>query len=359
VRAALDVTHAELNRTGVGRYPAELRPALEARADVDLVALAEPVSLGRTQLARAVWREGTYYPLRLARRARAAGAQLVHVPTIGPARGAGLPLVMTIHDLLPLSMPELFTPLVRAHVRACAGFVRRADRVLTNSEWTRGQVVELLGMPPERVIATPFGISARFSPGEPDRDALAARFGVRGRYVLSVATREPRKNLVGLLRAFRALAARVEDVELVLAGGRGWLGEELAAELATAGDRVRPVGFVSDDELVELYRGAAAFAFPSLVEGFGFPPLEAMACGAPVVSSDRGGLAEVVGGAAVVVDPGDPETLAHGLERVLCDPAVADDLRARGHARAAALTWEACAEGTAGAYREAVASRSA
>ena len=253
-------------------------------------------------------------------------------------------------------MPELFTPAVRAYVHGIEPFVRRAARVLTNSEWTRGQVVELLGIPEERVLATPFGISPRFSPAEADRDALGARFGIRGRYVLSVATREPRKNLVGLLRAFRALAGRVEDVELVLAGGSGWLGEEIGAELALAGERVRAVGFVSDAELVELYRGAAAFAFPSLVEGYGFPPLEAMACGAPVVASDRGGLAEVVTGAAIVVDPADPEGLAAGLERVLSDPGAAADLRARGLERAAALTWEACAERTVQGYREAVAS---
>ncbi|MEA2310413.1 MAG: hypothetical protein QOE28_381, partial [Solirubrobacteraceae bacterium] len=314
---------------------------------------------GRSQLPRAVWREGTYYPLRLARQARRAGAELVHVPTIGPVLGGGLPVVVTLHDVLPLSMPELFTAQVRGHVRASAPFVRRAARVLTNSEWTRGEAIERMSLREEQVLCTPFGLSPRFSPADVDREALGARFGIPGRYVLSVATREPRKNLVGLLRAFRGLAERVDDVSLVLAGGRGWLGEEIAAELAAAGPRVRPVGFVSDEELVTLYRGAAAFAFPSLVEGFGFPPLEAMGCGAPVVCSDRGGLAEVAGGgAAVIVDPGSPEALADGLERVLADPALAADLRARGLERAAAHTWAACAEATVRGYREALSSSS-
>jgi glycosyltransferase involved in cell wall biosynthesis len=356
VRVALDVTHATLNRTGVGRYPAELRPALEARQDLELIPIAEPVSPPGRRLARAVWREGTYYPHRLARRARASGAHVLHCPAVAPVRARNLALVVTVHDLLPLRMPELFTAQVRAHVKVSARFIRRAARVLTNSEWTRGEVVELLGVPEERVVATPFGVAPRFAPGPVDREALHVRFGITGRYVLSVGTREPRKNLLGVLRAFRRLSAAAPDAQLVLAGGRGWLGEEIEAELARAGERVRTCGFVSDEDLVALYRGAAVFAFPSLVEGFGFPPLEAMACGVPVVASDRGGLVEVAGGAALVVDPHDPDALADALRRVLEQPELAADLRRRGLERSAAHTWERCAEATVGAYRDALAS---
>jgi alpha-1,3-rhamnosyl/mannosyltransferase len=260
-----------------------------------------------------------------------------------------------VHDLLALRMPELFTAGVRAHVRLSARFARRADRILTNSEWTRAEVIDLLGVAPERVVATPFGIAERFSPGEPDPERLRARFGISGRYVLSVGTREPRKNLATVVEAFRRVDAD-NGTQLVLVGGRGWLGDELDAALRASGDRVVVTGFVDDAELVELYRGAACFAFPSLAEGFGFPPLEAMACAAPVISSDRGGLAEVAAGAALIVDPGDAEAVADAMRRVLGDAALAQDLRRRGLERAAGFSWRRCAEQTARAYRDAVAS---
>ena len=361
MRVALDVTHARLNRTGVGRYPAELAPALRDAGGVELIALDEPVPAADRRVrrvARGLWREGTYYPLRLAARARRARADVLHCPTLSPVSGVGLPLVVTIHDLLPMRMPELFTAGVRAHVRLSAACAARATRVLTNSEWTRGEVIDLLGLTPERVVATPFGLGARFSSGEPDRERLKRRFGISGRYVLSVGTREPRKNLVSVVRAYQRIAAELPDVQLALVGGAGWLGEELDAALAGAGEGVRVCGFVDDDELVELYRGASCFAFASLAEGFGFPPLEAMACGAPVVTSDRGALPEVTGDAALHVAPTDVEALADALRRVLEDAALAADLRRRGAERAARFTWARCARATAAAYREARSSTS-
>ena len=353
MRVALDVTHAELNRTGVGRYPAELAAALPAGGEVDLVALAEPVTaMARRarRVARGLWREGTYYPVRLSARARRRRAEVLHCPTLSPVRGGGLPLVVTIHDLLPMRMPELFTPGVRAHARSSAACAARATRVLTNSEWTRGEVIDLLGLAPERVVATPFGLGARFSPREPDRDRLRERFGITGRYVLSVGTREPRKNLVSVIRAYQRLASELPDVQLALVGGAERLGEELDAALGSAGEGVRVCGFVDDDELVELYRGAACFAFASLAEGFGFPPLEAMACGTPVVAGGAGAVPEIVGDAGILTDD-----LAAGLDRLLGDPELRATLRERGLARAAQFTWEACAEGYATAYREAAA----
>jgi glycosyltransferase involved in cell wall biosynthesis len=263
-----------------------------------------------------------------------------------------LPLVVTVHDLLPLRHPELFTSETRAHTRLSLPFVRRADRVLTNSEWTRGEVIDLLGLPPERVATTPFGVAERFRPDPAAHDRVRERHGVAGPYVLCVGTREPRKNLVAALRAFERLARRRPDVELVLAGGRGWHGEELERALAAVSDRVRTPGFVSDAELVDLYAAAACFVFPSLAEGFGFPVLEAMACGAPVVTSDNSALREVAGDAALLVDPHSSEAIAEALERVLEDPELRDDLRRRGLERRRAFTWEACADATVAAYRD-------
>ena len=183
-----------------------------------------------------------------------------------------------------------------------------------------------------------------------DRDALAARFDVSERYLLAVATREPRKNLGALLRAFERLASLVDDVDFVLVGGRGWRSADLERTLAAVGDRVKITGFVSDEELAELYAGAAAFAFPSFAEGFGLPVLEAMASGVPVVTSDRTSLPEVAGDAALLVDPDDDAGLVDALERLLTDGELAADLARRGLARSAQFTWEACARATRAAY---------
>ena len=156
---------------------------------------------------------------------------MVHCPATSPAYGGSTPLVMTVHDLLWLSLPQYFTTPVRAYHRMCLPAIRRAAAVLTDCEYTRGQLVELVGVPAERVHVAPLGVDPRFAPRDVDRDRLRERFGIPGRYVLAVATREPRKNLGALLRAFERLASRVDDVQLVLVGGRGWRSAELERTL--------------------------------------------------------------------------------------------------------------------------------
>ncbi|HEX2233937.1 MAG TPA: glycosyltransferase family 1 protein, partial [Thermoleophilaceae bacterium] len=310
-------------------------------------------SAGRIRrVAQGLAREGLYYPLLLERRARRAGADLVHCTHAAPAVTRRLPLVVTVHDLLPLRFPRLFPRATVVHTRASLRVVRSAHRILTNSEHTRAEVLELLGVPPERVTATPFGIEARFRPLQSDPDWLLRRFGLRAPYLLAVGTLEPRKNLEGVLRAFDLLAPRFPGLSLAVVGGKGWRDGMLDSELRRPREDVVATGFVDDDELVRLYSAAACFVFPSLAEGFGFPPLEAMACGAPVVTSDRPALPEVVGDAALLTDPTHPEAIATAVERVLSSPQLVAELRARGRARAAGFTWRSCAERTAAAYAE-------
>jgi glycosyltransferase involved in cell wall biosynthesis len=285
------------------------------------------------------------------------GAQVLHVPTPAPVRGAGLPLVVTVHDLLPLRLPQLFTRQTRAHTRLYIPFVRRATRVITPSTHTRAEVIELLGLPEERVVAIPEGCAERFHPREVDRDALRDEFGIKGPFVLAVGTLEPRKNLATVLRVFRRVSAAVPDVELVVVGGRGWRNSAFETELGRddVARRLRVTGFVSDERLVDLYAGAACFLFPSLGEGFGLPPLEAMACGAPVVMSDRPALGEIGGGATLQAPPLDVEALAAHVLGVISDRELADSLRAAGLVRARRFTWDAAAAATERVYREALA----
>jgi glycosyltransferase involved in cell wall biosynthesis len=239
-----------------------------------------------------------------------------------------VPFVLTVHDVLPLRHPELFTYANRTHFRLLvAPAARRAAAVLTGSAHVRGQIVELLGVAPERVAVTPWGISERFRRTEPDPAWLASRFGIRGPYLLTAGAGDPRKNV--------ATAKRI-------AGAR---------QLVAVGPET--TGHVSDQELVALYSGADCFLFLSLDEGFGFPPLEAMACGCPVLASARGSLPEVLGDAALLVEP-DAGEAADALARILEDGALRADLRARGLERARKFSWEACARATAGVYRTAI-----
>jgi glycosyltransferase involved in cell wall biosynthesis len=200
-----------------------------------------------------------------------------------------------------------------------------------------------LGTPVEKVKVLYSGVDSRFDvekePGESEH--LRARYGLTaGSYILSVGTIQPRKNYVRLIHAFARLQTHnLTNRQLVLAGGRGWLYEDIFAEAERHGDRVRILGFVDEADLPALYRNAALFAFPSLYEGFGLPVLEAMACGTPVVCSNVSSLPEVAGDAALLVDPLDIASIAEAMARVLQDAGLRQDMVARGRSQAARFTW--------------------
>ena len=274
---------------------------------------------------------------------RATGpVDLVHGTTMAvPPRSA--PLVLTVHDLAFLSDASHFT-------RRGIGFFRRgleldrreADLVLVPSEVVRADCLAA-GFAPERVRVIPHGV--RSSPASAaDVQRVRDTYAVPGRYVLWTGTREPRKNLAGLLTAFRRLEA---DVDLVVVGPEGW-GEDLGALLAGT-PRVRVTGFVPDADRDALYAGAELFAFPSLREGFGLPVLEAMAQGTPVVTSAGTAMAEFAVGP--LVDPTDAGALATALDALLADPAARERLSAQARGRAAEMTWEKAATSTLAGYR--------
>jgi alpha-1,3-rhamnosyl/mannosyltransferase len=204
--------------------------------------------------------------------------------------------------------------------------------VIAVSEFTKRELVDLLGIVADKIRVIPNGVEDLFTDEGP---------AAEGDYVLTVGTLEPRKNLVRV-----ADAARRAGVELRVVGARGWGGVEVD------GNGVRWLGEVADEELAELYRGARCVAYPSLYEGFGIPVLEAMACGTPVVTSRGGATEEVADGAAVLVDPRDPADIAAGIERAIRDR---NELVSRGLDRVRAFSWKAIADATVGVYREAAA----
>jgi len=255
--------------------------------------------------------------------------------------------LLTVHDLSFLHHPETFVLALHRYLeRVVPRSVARADLVLADSSHTRSDLISLLGVSPGKVRVLYSGVDARFRPQrEPEEgERLRTRYGLDERpYVLSVGTLQPRKNYIRLIHAFAILREAMPETQLAIAGGRGWLCQDIFAAAEAHGESVRLLGFVDEAHLPALYRGAALLAFPSLYEGFGLPVLEAMACGVPVVCSNVSSLPEVAGDAAVLVDPFDVGGLAEAMERVLQDADRRRDMVARGIAQAARFTWDEAA----------------
>lgn len=266
-----------------------------------------------------------------------------------PARRAGA--VVTVHDLTPVRFPELSTPDTLQYPGLLRRALRRGAYVHTPSAFVASEVRELFGVPADRVRAIHHGVPP-VDAGDPRRGQTIAG---GPRYVLALGTVEPRKDLPTLVRAFDAVAARDPDVRLVVAGPDGWGVDAFSAAVGRAAhrDRIVRLGWVGGDDRASLLAGAAVFAYPSIYEGFGFPPLEAMAVGVPVVASTAGALLEVLGDSARLVDTGDGDALAAALTEVLDDEGTRATLVRRGHARVAAYSWDRCADGLVELYREA------
>ena len=259
-----------------------------------------------------------------------------------PLGNVGCPAVITIHDLAIYRNPRWFPgrqPLSTRFVVPRS--VLRADVVIAVSENTARDIVDIFGIERGRIEVVPHGVSAKFHPLSADERAEArARLKLPERFILFVGTVEPRKNLETLLDAWVMMRDRPD---LVVVGSWGWLYESIREKMARLGPRLHHLESVDPDELPAIYSLARVVAHPAWYEGFGLPPLEAMACGTPVVVSDRSSLPEVVGGAALVVPADQPDAWRKALEQVIFDTDLAADLRHRGILRAAQFSWERAA----------------
>lgn len=365
MRIAIDYTAAVNQSAGIGRYVRSLVHALaELDSENDYVLLYPAPDPGRSpafpeqanfrrrqlpvneRMAVILW-----HRLRLPLPADwlTGPIDVFHGPDflLPPVRRARS--VAMVHDLAFLVHPECAHAGLRAFLeRTVPRSLARADCIVANSENTRTDVVRLIGIDPARVFVVPEGVDATFRPASQEAvQQVCETFNLSQPYVLAVGTIEPRKNYPRLIQAYGSFRDRAGlPCALVIAGREGWLTDETfdSARRSPYRDDIRFTGPVPDKDLIALYTGAAAFAYPSIYEGFGLPVLEAMACGTPVVCSNTSSLPEFAEGAALLVSPEDPEGIAEALARACTDERLRDELRAKGAERAARYPWRRAAE---------------
>lgn len=359
---AVDLLSFTGTKGGMETYTRELYRAIGRHAsEFDLVGLVsrqaaesdlswfpgEIVATGISGENRFAWAAGELW--RVASLARRHGADIMHSPaTLGPARSS-VPLVVTIHDLLYWSHPELMsTPFYTAPVKWMERRVAKAaSRIITISEVSKAEIVKYLGSAPETIDVIPLAASAPWTESRaPDTERP---------FILATGNRRPHKNYEGLIRAL-ALVEEQHRPRLIITGSHG-AEDPLLPVVTELGlqDHVELRGWLSPEQLGELYRTATALAVPSFAEGFSLPPLEAMSSGVPVLVSDIDVHREVCGDAALYVDPHDLASIAGGLRTLTTDRSVGADLTARGHTRAATFTWDTTARRTLDAFRSTLA----
>ena len=362
-----DATTLNGNLSGVGYYTARLMESLANGAGEGtldrIVALSNrAVALpegGRIQAwdadrlpVRSLWMQVVLPGI--LRRLR---PDLVHYTNYLAPVAAGVPYVVSVHDMTLSVVPECHTLKKRLLTARLLPLVaRRARLVLTPSRSTRDDVVRLLGIDPARVRVIPYAASPRFRPA--GRDDAPPRAAGEDPYFLYVGTLEPRKNLARALRAFAKVSRRLPAHRFVIVGQRGWKYGEILREAVRADcpGRVVLTGYVPESELPALYAHATAFVYPSLYEGFGLPVVEAMACGTPILTSRSSSLREIAEGAALLVDPRDEGEISRGLECLAADEGLRAELRRRGLERAAEYSWDRTGRETVAAYRQALES---
>lgn len=370
MRIAIDAHMVGARETGNETYALGLIRGLlnlpfEARADLDLRLLtAHPERLvsrlgpeHRTLIRRVRPESVLRIPFSMPLQTLREGIDLLHVTYVAPPIGA-CPYVPTVHDISYEFFPQFFPPHVRWMLRTLVPLtMRRAPRIITVSEHARREIAARYRLPLERIVVTYEAADERYSPVT-DVDQLAAmraRYGLGARYLLALGNLQPRKNLARLVEAYADLRRhnRLIGVQLVLAGKAQWRESELFGVVARNGliEDVLFPGYIDDADLPALYSGAEAFVYPSIYEGFGLPPLEAMACGTPVVCSNAASLPEVVGDAALMIEPHSTVALAEALLQVTENPGCRADLVSRGRRRVAKFTWRSCAEQTLAVYR--------
>ena len=367
MRIAIDATSVPAKPAGAGVYAIELVRAMAEHDRRDGYALfARGGTFDADITGKRNWRlqrvaassrpsRLAWEQLRLPRALDRLGIDVLHSThhTL-PLAGVRCRRVVTIHDVTFFRLPERYPPVRRFYLQAMTRLAARvADAIIVPSNAARDDVLQTLRVAASKVATVYEAPAQRFTPiPETAARAVAGIYGIDGPYVLSVGSLEPGKNRARLIRAMRMLRDSGFEHRLVVVGQKAWKFDDELALVAELGmqDRVQYLGYVNAEHLPALYSLAAVFAFPSLHEGFGLPVIEAMACGAPVLTSNSSATAEVAGDAAILVDPLSVDAIHDGLRRMFDDSSLCSELSARGRARASEFTWRRAADETHAMY---------
>jgi glycosyltransferase involved in cell wall biosynthesis len=363
MRIAIDMSIAQINQAGTGIYAASLARALQ-KTDTDnhyrffSVNQQRDMSSRKSLLTRldTLYRDLIWTHVQLPLQVAKHGVDLLHmpanvIPLIQPCR-----TVVTILDAIVLQFPESFSLWHRTYARLLIPYsAKRSTRILTISEQSKRSLVEYMKIDPEKIVVTYLAAASDFGPvAQPEITRVRQMYNLN-QYILTVGALEPRKNMIRLLQAFAQLRADGYSGELVHAGPKGWLFEDVMVEV----DRldlqgsVRFLGRVPKQDLIGLYNAATCFVYPSLYEGFGLPVLEAMSCGCPVITSNLSSLPEITGDAAIMVDPYNVQQIVKAMQEVLANPSFAHNLIQRGFQQAMQFSWARCAQETLAVYQQA------
>jgi len=379
VRIAFNATFWGQEGTGSGQYLHHLLDALRRVApEHELLTLRPAYNAAHTSPGSAqallptpidgcgenlakVWFEQRAFPKASHRR----GADLAHVPYFGPPWRSRVPVVVTIHDLIPLLLPEYAeSRAVRLYMRMVSDCARRADMVLTDSQASARDIQRLLRIPNERLRITYLAAEDAYRPVPTvECTPILERLRLDGPYLLYLGGFDCRKNVIGLLHAFAQARERLPEVCLAIAGRLPERDSAFApdprpvAEALGLGDRVRWLGWVEEGDKPALYSGAIAFVFPSYYEGFGLPVLDAISCGTPAIVGGGSSLDEIAGGGGLVVSPDDFDALAEAMVALCRDGVLRQELSKAGLRHAASFSWERTAQETLNAYDAVMARR--
>lgn len=376
MRVALNGTALLSPRTGIGQYTYHLAKGLQASAGLELdlfygtgwgkeLRSSAPPGVATLKSVLTALIPNAYSISRMVRQhkfsagMRACAADVYHEPNFLAFKSAQ-PAVITVHDLSWIRFPQSHpADRVRMMNKYFQASLSRSTLVLTDSAFVKRELIDVFGVAPGHIVTVPLGVDKLFRPMSAAEAApVLARHALAYRqYVLAVGTLEPRKNLQAAIRAFSLLSPSLRKrFPLVVAGMNGWHTaaiEEQMAPLIRAGE-VRQLGYVSREDLASIIAGAVTLVYPSIYEGFGLPPLEAMACAVPVITSDVSSLPEVVGDTGLLVHPHDVDAIAHGMESLIGDPDLRARLAAKALLRSKTFTWERCVTATIAAYQQAL-----
>lgn len=376
MKIAIDLTSTPKNKTGIGRYLYNLVHALQEvdqcneyylflqNDDVDGFDITAknfhcvPVDsrILRKTYIRILW-EQLVLPFKI----RKLGVDLMHSPYFTMPYLSRVKKITTFHDMTYFIFPEVHTPLKREMFK---GYVRlsakNADAVLAISENTKLDIIKYTNLRDEIIHVTPLGVDWRFYEEYSIDTELIKSYGINGEYFLYVGTIEPRKNILRLIKAYQSLDESVKrKYKLVIAGKKGWMYDEIFEYLQQnkLEEYVHFTGFVKDEHLPVLYKGAKLFLYVSIYEGFGIPVIEGMACGVPTITSDTSSMKEIAGDAAIKVDPHNEEEIKNAILKLLNNKELYDSLIEKGKERAKIYNWRQCAEKTVQAYESVMKSR--